>query len=44
VPAAPIDRYLATGGNVIDTASIYTSGRSEELLGRYFAAHPGSGS
>jgi aryl-alcohol dehydrogenase-like predicted oxidoreductase len=36
-----IDRYLEAGGNVIDTASIYTGGRSEELIGEYFARHAG---
>jgi aryl-alcohol dehydrogenase-like predicted oxidoreductase len=36
-----VDRYLDAGGNVIDTANIYTGGRSEELLGVYFARHAG---
>nr|WP_196807637.1 aldo/keto reductase [Candidatus Solirubrobacter pratensis] len=36
-----IDRYLAAGGNVIDTASLYTGGRSEELIGAYLARHAG---
>ncbi|HEY4278779.1 MAG TPA: aldo/keto reductase [Conexibacter sp.] len=36
-----IDRYLAAGGNVIDTASLYTSGRSEQAIGAYLAQHPG---
>ena len=30
--------YLDLGGNVIDTARVYTDGRSEEALGRYFTA------
>jgi aryl-alcohol dehydrogenase-like predicted oxidoreductase len=38
---AIVDRYLAAGGNVIDTANLYTSGRSETVLGTYFARHPG---
>jgi aryl-alcohol dehydrogenase-like predicted oxidoreductase len=38
---AIIDRYLAAGGNVIDTASLYTSGRSEQVLGAFLAEHPG---
>jgi aryl-alcohol dehydrogenase-like predicted oxidoreductase len=29
-----IDAYLETGGNFIDTANIYTSGESEEVVGR----------
>ncbi len=29
-----IDRYLAAGGNFIDTADGYAEGRSEEILGR----------
>jgi aryl-alcohol dehydrogenase-like predicted oxidoreductase len=36
-----IDHYLAAGGNVIDTASLYTSGRSEEVIGDYLAGHAG---
>lgn len=31
------DRYLAAGGNFIDTANLYTNGESEKLLGRYIA-------
>jgi aryl-alcohol dehydrogenase-like predicted oxidoreductase len=27
--------YLDSGGNFVDTASVYTSGRSEELLGQF---------
>ncbi len=38
---AIIDRYLAAGGNIIDTANGYTGGRSEETIGAYLAAHPG---
>lgn len=32
---AMFDRYLAAGGNFIDTADLYTEGASEELLGRF---------
>ncbi len=32
------DRYLAAGGNFIDTADLYTNGHSEELIGRFVAA------
>jgi aryl-alcohol dehydrogenase-like predicted oxidoreductase len=31
------DRYLAAGGNFIDTANLYTNGESEKLLGGYIA-------
>jgi aryl-alcohol dehydrogenase-like predicted oxidoreductase len=31
------DTYLEAGGNLFDTADLYTSGRSEELLGRFIA-------
>lgn len=34
---AIFDRYLAAGGNFLDTADSYTSGKSEELLGRFVA-------
>ncbi|ONH52508.1 aldo/keto reductase [Frankia sp. CcI49] len=33
-----IDAFLDRGGNVIDTADIYTGGRSEEVVGRAIAA------
>ncbi|MFG2071306.1 aldo/keto reductase [Nonomuraea maritima] len=36
-----LDSYLEAGGNLIDTANIYTGGRSEELIGSYFDLHPG---
>lgn len=32
-----IDCYASHGGNVLDTARVYTAGKSEEALGRYFA-------
>jgi len=34
---AMFDRYLAAGGNFVDTADLYTEGASEELLGRFIA-------
>ncbi len=34
---AVFDCYLDTGGNFIDTANLYTGGRSEELLGKFMA-------
>src|ERR1700741_4137095 len=32
---AIFDRYLAAGGNVLDTADGYTNGKSEEVVGRF---------
>jgi aryl-alcohol dehydrogenase-like predicted oxidoreductase len=32
-----LDRYLEAGGNFIDTADMYTNGKSEELLGQFLA-------
>lgn len=34
---AIFDAYVDTGGNFIDTADVYSGGRSEELLGGYVA-------
>lgn len=31
------DRYLEAGGNFIDTADMYTQGKSEEMLGKFIA-------
>src|SRR5260221_196451 len=36
-----IERYLAAGGNSLDTANAYAAGRSEEVIGRYLAGPPG---
>ena len=30
-----IDIYIENGGNIIDTARLYTNGKSEEIIGRY---------
>jgi aryl-alcohol dehydrogenase-like predicted oxidoreductase len=38
---AILSEYLDRGGNVVDTANIYTSGHSEKLVGDFFAARPG---
>ncbi|WP_200938822.1 aldo/keto reductase [Modestobacter sp. Leaf380] len=35
---AVLDAYLAAGGNAVDTADVYSGGRSEEVLGRLLAA------
>jgi aryl-alcohol dehydrogenase-like predicted oxidoreductase len=32
--------YIAAGGNFIDTADVYSSGVSEEIIGHWLAAHP----
>ena len=34
---AVFDAYVAAGGNFIDTADVYASGRSEEMLGGFIA-------
>jgi aryl-alcohol dehydrogenase-like predicted oxidoreductase len=33
--AAIFDAYIAAGGNLLDTADIYSGGQSEEMLGRF---------
>jgi aryl-alcohol dehydrogenase-like predicted oxidoreductase len=33
--------YLDRGGNLVDTANIYTNGHSEKIIGDFFAARPG---
>lgn len=37
---AVIDAYLEAGGNFVDTANVYVGGRSEEIVGRWFASRP----
>lgn len=37
---AILDAYVAAGGNFIDTADVYTTGVSEEIIGRWLAGHP----
>jgi aryl-alcohol dehydrogenase-like predicted oxidoreductase len=32
---AMLDRYVAAGGNFIDTANVYSAGKSEEVAGRW---------
>jgi aryl-alcohol dehydrogenase-like predicted oxidoreductase len=34
---AILDRFVAAGGNFIDTADVYSLGKSEEILGRWLA-------
>lgn len=36
-----LDDYVAAGGNFIDTADVYSTGISEEIIGRWLKAKPG---
>jgi aryl-alcohol dehydrogenase (NADP+) len=38
---AILDDFVAAGGNFIDTADVYSSGTSEEIIGRWLAANSG---
>jgi hypothetical protein len=35
-----LDDYFAWGGNFIDTANVYSTGVSEEIVGRWLKSHP----
>src|SRR6266699_273014 len=35
-----LDRFIEAGGNLVDTADMYGDGRSEEIIGRWFASRP----
>jgi len=35
-----LDRFLESGGTLVDTADTYGTGRSEEIIGRWFASRP----
>ncbi|WP_284979859.1 aldo/keto reductase [Arthrobacter sp. fls2-241-R2A-200] len=35
-----LDAYVASGGNFIDTADVYSAGVSEEIIGRWLARRP----
>jgi aryl-alcohol dehydrogenase-like predicted oxidoreductase len=37
---AQLDSYLEAGGNLVDTADVYSAGVSEEIIGRWLAARP----
>jgi aryl-alcohol dehydrogenase-like predicted oxidoreductase len=37
---AIMDRYLAAGGNFIDTANFYTKSHSEKIIGDHLGRHP----
>jgi aryl-alcohol dehydrogenase-like predicted oxidoreductase len=39
---AQLDRFVEAGGNFIDTADVYSGGVSEEIIGRWLAARPGT--
>src|SRR5580693_7023928 len=35
-----LDRFLAAGGTMVDTADVYADGRSEGIIGRWFRSRP----
>ena len=35
-----LDRFTEAGGTMVDTADVYSGGRSEEIIGRWFASRP----
>jgi aryl-alcohol dehydrogenase-like predicted oxidoreductase len=35
-----MDDYIAAGGNFLDTADVYSAGKSEEIVGRWLKARP----
>src|ERR1700760_2214094 len=37
---AQLDQFLEAGGTMVDTADVYAGGRSEEIIGRWFASRP----
>jgi aryl-alcohol dehydrogenase-like predicted oxidoreductase len=37
---AQLDRFVEAGGTLVDTADVYTTGTSEEIIGRWFASRP----
>ena len=37
---AQLDRFVEAGGNLVDTADVYSTGVSEEIIGRWFADRP----
>lgn len=39
---AQLDRYVAAGGTLIDTADVYNEGASEEVVGRWLAEREGA--
>src|ERR1700730_2444515 len=37
---AQLDRFIEAGGNLVDPPDVYGDGRSEEIIGRWFASRP----
>jgi aryl-alcohol dehydrogenase-like predicted oxidoreductase len=37
---AQLDRFVEAGGNLVDTADVYSAGASEQIIGRWLAARP----
>jgi aryl-alcohol dehydrogenase-like predicted oxidoreductase len=37
---AQLDRFVEVGGNLVDTADVYTAGAAEEIVGRWLADRP----
>jgi aryl-alcohol dehydrogenase-like predicted oxidoreductase len=35
-----LDRFVEAGGTMVDTADVYGDGRSEQIIGRWFASRP----
>jgi aryl-alcohol dehydrogenase (NADP+) len=35
-----LDRFIEAGGTLVDTADVYSGGRSEEIIGRWLASRP----
>lgn len=35
-----LDRFVEAGGTLVDTADVYAQGRSEQIIGRWFASRP----
>jgi aryl-alcohol dehydrogenase (NADP+) len=38
---AQLDLFVERGGNFVDTADVYSQGRSEEIIGKWLAARSG---
>ena len=37
---AQLDRFVAAGGTLVDTADVYSAGTSEQIVGRWLASRP----
>jgi aryl-alcohol dehydrogenase-like predicted oxidoreductase len=35
-----LDRFVEAGGTLVDTADVYSGGKSEQIIGRWFASRP----